>query len=148
MEILVRKATPGDMLNIMELVREFAVFLGKGDEVKTTLRDFVKDKKFSGCLVAETEDKKVVGYAFYCFLFHTWTGRTVYVDDLYVKEEYRLKGAGLKLMKAVIDVAKKNECIDIRWQVLDSNASVIEFYKKIGAKVIDNSINCIYSIGH
>ncbi|MEM1136378.1 MAG: GNAT family N-acetyltransferase [Bacteroidota bacterium] len=49
----------------------------------------------------------MVGYATYFFSYHTWTGKSLYMDDLYVKSDFRKQGIGKKLLNTVIEFARK-----------------------------------------
>jgi diamine N-acetyltransferase len=64
------------------------------------------------------------------------------LDDLYVTDAYRKQGIGKKLLEAIIDVAKKEQCKKVRWQVSNWNNNAINFYKKMGAAIDDVEINC------
>lgn len=146
MNIKIRKSTEKDLPVVFNLIKEFAAYLGKEGKVKTSLEDFRRNKDLFYCLLAETQENEVVGYALFFYTFHTWTGKAVYLDDLYVKEEYRRCSVGSKLVYALIDFAKENSCKTLRWEVLDWNDKAIAFYKKLGATVGDDKLNCSYTI--
>lgn len=146
MNIRIRPATNEDLRTVFTLVKEFAAYLGTSVKVKTSLADFERGKDFFCCLLAETEDKEIVGYALFSFSFHTWTGKAIYLDDLYVKEEYRRISIGTQLINAVESVAKENRCKSIRWEIPDWNKEAIAFYKKMGITVGDDNLNCTYII--
>ncbi len=84
--------------------------------------------------VAEA-DGALVGYAVYSFAYYTFTGRWLYLDDLYVQESARGGGAGKLLLAAVADDAVARDCFGIQWFVLDWNEAAIRFYDAMGAKV-------------
>jgi len=146
MNINVRQANEQDLPLVFNLIKEFAEYLGKSDKVRTSLEDFRRNKDLFFCLLAETDEGEVVGYALSCFAFHTWTGKAIYLDDLYVKEEYRRCSVGSKLIYTLIDFAKENSCKTLRWEVLNWNEKAIAFYKKLGATVGDDNLNCSYNI--
>ena len=93
-------------------------------------------------LVAEKEDGEIVGMAIYFFAYYTWVGKSLYLDDIVVKEKYRGNKIGTKLLDKVIEFGNENNCKRIRWQVLDWNTNAIEFYRKYGAKLDGEWINC------
>ncbi|MEN9919518.1 MAG: hypothetical protein RL662_1954 [Bacteroidota bacterium] len=146
MNIEIRKATETDLPTIFALIKEFATYLGKSTHVKTSLEDFKREYSLFDCLLAETEDGVAVGYALFCFTFHTWSGKSIYLDDLYIKEEYRRCQIGSKLVHSLIDYAKQHRCKNINWQVLDWNEKAISFYKKMGVTVGDDNLNCSFPI--
>ena len=79
----------------------------------------------------------MIGFAFYFFSYSTWVGRRcLYLEDLFVQPAHRGKGAGIALMKALAKEAVAKECRRFVWQVLDWNAPAIEFYERLGAKVL------------
>ena len=93
-------------------------------------------------LVVETELKEIIGFASTFIAWYSWTGKSFYLDDLYIQDEYRGNGLGSKLMDEVFYLARKEGCKKVRWQVSKWNKSAIEFYKKKGAVIDDVEINC------
>jgi len=112
------------------------------EQMTNSVERMSKEKDFFHCFVAETKDKKIIGYATYFFCYYTWIGKSLYMDDLYVKPEYRANGIGTKLINKVIQFAKDSECNKLRWQVSDWNKPAIDFYTHIGAKIDSNEHNC------
>ncbi len=143
--ILIRQATTEDASIILELIKEFAGYLGKSDMVKVSIDDLTESKSSYGCLLIETAGQ-TVGYALYNYAFHTWSGKSIYVDDIYVKEAFRRQGVGRRIVNELYKIANENDCCDIRWQVLDWNKSAIAFYENIGATVGDDNLNCKLTI--
>ncbi len=74
--------------------------------------------------------------------YYSWSGKALYLDDLYVKKEFRGHQIGTQLLDKLVDHANFEKCTKVRWQVSDWNKDAIEFYKKMGAKVDDTEINC------
>lgn len=128
------------------MIKEFAAYLGKMDKVKITLDDLIRDKDNYYCYIAENEKGDALGYALYCYTYHTWTGKSIYLDDLYVREKYRRSSVGTMLACALIDLARQSNCKSLKWQVLNWNNEAVEFYKKMGATVGDDNLNCNYEI--
>jgi GNAT superfamily N-acetyltransferase len=100
-----------------------------------------EEKKYFDFFVAEMEGE-IVGMALYFFAYYTWVGKSLYLDDLYVKPAFRGQNIGKALLEKVIEVAKDEKCKRMRWQVLDWNTSAIEFYKKMNATLSQEWINC------
>ena len=142
MNITIRKATEKDFSAILSLIKELAHFEKAPEKVSNSVEQMNEEKDFFRCFVAETEEKEIVGIALYFFAYYTWIGKSLYLDDLYVKEAYRGKKIGADLLKKVIEVAKQENCKRVRWQVLNWNKPAIDFYKEFGAETDDEWINC------
>eukprot|EP00055_Hartaetosiga_balthica_P002971 m.5931 g.5931 ORF g.5931 m.5931 type:complete len:172 (-) comp2516_c0_seq1:168-683(-) len=133
MGFVIRQAEEKDVSAIVGLIRLLAIYENAEDQVKITeemlLKDgFTEPKRFH-CFVAE-DDNVVVGYALYFYIYSTWEGVSLYLEDLFVKKENRGKGIGLGLVNAVISNAREMKCARVQWQVIDWNESAIEFYVK------------------
>ena len=142
MNIIIRKAAETDFAAIYSLIKEFAVFQKTPEKVKITLEQMEQEKDFFKCFVAEAGGNKIVGFASFFFAYYSWTGKALYLDDLYVVEQYRKQQVGAQLLGAVIDLAKREQCKKLRWQVSNWNENAIDFYKKMGASIDDVEINC------
>jgi GNAT superfamily N-acetyltransferase len=141
MTIDIRKAEPTDFEEIYSLIIEFAEFIKTPEKVTTTPAQMIKDKDYFNCFIA-VDKNKVVGFATYFIAYYSWTGKAVYLDDLYVLKEYRGLGTGSKLLDKVIEAAKSENCIKVKWQVSNWNKKAIEFYKMRGATIDEVEINC------
>jgi GNAT superfamily N-acetyltransferase len=142
MEIKIRVAEENDFPRIMELIHELAVFENQTDQLLNSVDRMLEEKEFFNCYVAETQDKKIVGYATCIFCYYTWVGKSLYMDDLYVLPEYRGKGIGTMLIRNVIDYARETKCHRLRWQVSNWNDKAIVFYKSLGAVINETEQNC------
>jgi len=142
MEIKIRKAEEHDYSAIFSMIRDFAAFENCSEKLVNTLELMQEEREFINCFVAETESKEIVGYVVYFFAYYTWFGKSLYMDDLYVKDVFRGKGIGSSLINAVIDFARKENCHKLRWQVSSWNEPAIGFYKKLGATIDDVERNC------
>lgn len=141
MKNLIRKASEKDFPAIIALIKEFAVFQKTPEKVSITLEQMVTDKDIFQCLVAVVENE-IAGFATYFFTYNSWSGKGLYLDDLYVKESFRKTGTGKKLLDDIIDLAKEEKCKNVRWMVSAWNHNAIDFYKKIGATVDEIDLNC------
>lgn len=131
--IIIRKAEPNDLVQVYALIKELAVFENEPNEPSNSLKKFVddgtsKNPKFQ-VLVADI-DGIISGIALYYYGYSSWKGSMLYLDDLVVKENFRKKGIGKKLLDELISVAKEERINQMRWHVLDWNESAINFYKK------------------
>jgi GNAT superfamily N-acetyltransferase len=137
----IRKAGSDDFEAIYLLITEFASFIKTPEKVITTPAQMVNDKDYFNCFVA-VEKNKIVGFASYFIAYYSWTGKTVYLDDLYVSEKYRGLGFGSKLLDKIIETAREENCSKVKWQVSNWNDKAIGFYKMRGATIDDVEINC------
>jgi diamine N-acetyltransferase len=142
MNIIIRQAAREDFPAVYGLFKEFAVFQKTPEKLYITLEELIEDEEYFKCLVAVT-DGEIVGFATYFFSFYSWTGKAIYLDDLYVKNSHRNYGIGKQLLEAVINLAKESHCKTVRWLVSRWNTNAIEFYKKIGAHVDDTEMTCV-----
>jgi GNAT superfamily N-acetyltransferase len=142
MEIKIRSSKETDYSQIVDLFKAFATFEKLPEKMTNSVDRMNKEKDFFNCFVAETSDNKIIGYVTYFFCYYTWTGKSLYMDDLYVQHEYRAKGVGTKLINKVIEFAKDSKCHKLRWQVSNWNKPAIDFYKNIGATIDSVEQNC------
>jgi GNAT superfamily N-acetyltransferase len=141
MSIEIRKATENDFCFIHDLIKEFATFIKTPEKVTITLEQMIQEKEYFQCLVA-SENNQIIGFATYFFSYYSWTGKALYIDDLYVNEKFRGRQAGTKLMDSIIEIARGKNCKKVKWQVSNWNDKAIEFYKKRGAVIDEIEINC------
>lgn len=134
----IREATKQDMPQVLDLIKELAIFEKEPDAVVTTVADLEKEgfgpQPLFKCFVAEVEDK-IVGMALVYFRFSTWKGKTIHLEDLIVKKEMRGTGLGSALYAEVLKYAKTQNVRRVEWVVLDWNEGAIKFYERSGAKV-------------
>ncbi len=89
MNILIRKGTPEDFPAIFQLIQEFAVFQKTPEKVTITLDQMLENKDLFQCLVVEKENAQLIGFASFFMAYYSWSGKALYLDDLYVKKEFR-----------------------------------------------------------
>lgn len=135
----VRPATPEDMEEVLELIRELAIFEREPDAVELTREDLVRDgfdqmPRFK-CFVA-VSDGRVQGMALCYPRYSTWKGLVIHLEDLIVTESARGHGFGSALLTAVIRHAREAGARRVSWEVLDWNDPAIEFYEGRGARVL------------
>jgi len=144
MTITIRKATEKDFPVILTLIKELAEYERDLEKVTNSVSLMIEEQEHFSCFVAVTEHNEIIGMAIYFFAYYTWVGKSLYLEDIYVKEQYRRYRVGSSLLRKVFDVARKENCKRVRWQVLDWNTSAIEFYKKSGAEINNNWLNCTF----
>lgn len=141
MQVHIRPATASDFPAIYALLREFSVFQKTPEKMVITLEEMTAQQDIVHALVVQ-DGESIVGFATYFFSYYSWTGKAVYLDDLYVQPAFRGQGGGGRLLGAIIDLARDAQCTKVRWQVSKWNEPAIALYKKIGAKIDDTEINC------
>jgi GNAT superfamily N-acetyltransferase len=145
MNIRIRTATEPDAERVVALYEEFTQYLRElGDTASTQLtpdiyrRDgFGSNPAFFG-LVAES-DRDMIGYLLYHFGYDTEiAARVMYVIDLYVSRDFQSKGVGTLLMNHAQSICRDNRTVEMLWSVYKMNPKAHEFYKRFGAKKIDD----------
>jgi len=144
-EIIIRRGNHRDISPLLELIKALAIYEKAPEEVVNTEEQLLKDgfgeNPLYGFFMAEVEGKPV-GFALYYFRYSTWKGKSLFLEDLFVKKEFRKMGIGKLLFDEIITQAKKDDCNRVNWQVLDWNTPAIDFYKRIGAELDGEWINC------
>jgi GNAT superfamily N-acetyltransferase len=144
--ILIRDATQRDIPAIMELIYLKAEFDGCPESVEATPQkleiDLFGEKPLAFVLLAEV-DGDTIGLATYHFIYSTFLAKPgIWLDDLYVKAEYRSHRVGQALMLRLRQIAKEKGCGRIDWTVAVSNERGINFYERIGAKIMNKVKVC------
>lgn len=141
MEFIIRKSKEEDLPQILELIKELAVFEEEPDAVEVDVQELQKEgfgaNPLFTCFVAEVNGR-IEGMALVYFRFSTWKGRTVHLEDLIVRKEKRGTGLGSALYKKVISYALDLGVKRTEWVVLDWNQPAIDFYERSGATVFKN----------
>jgi len=136
-----RAAQPADVPVILDLIRALADYEKLAGEVTATAAQleqslFPADGSAPGahCVLAEVEGKPA-GFALYFFNFSTFLARPgLYLEDLFVRPEYRGRGLGKALLLHLARLANQRGCGRMEWAVLDWNQPAIDFYESLGAK--------------
>ncbi len=142
---LIRKGTKQDLSSVLDLIHELALFEKAPEQVTNSVNDMEEDgfgkNPVFNFYVAELNNK-IIGIAVYFIKYSTWKGKGLYLDDLFVTEKFRGKGIGKKLFDIIIEEAKKINAKQLHWQVLDWNTPAIDFYKKYGATIDAEWLDC------
>ena len=132
-----RNAERKDTPLILEFIKELAEYEKMSDQVVadiSTLETWIFDKQKAEVIFA-LEDGKEVGFALFFHNFSTFLGRAgIYLEDLYVKPEYRGKGYGKAILKKLASIAVERSCGRLEWWCLDWNRPSIDFYLSLGAE--------------
>jgi GNAT superfamily N-acetyltransferase len=88
---------------------------------------------------AETGKEEPVGFALFFHNFSTFLGRPgIYLEDLFVVPEWRGRGVGRRLLTHLAGLAMERGCGRFEWSVLDWNTPAIDFYRRMGAVLMDD----------
>jgi GNAT superfamily N-acetyltransferase len=140
----IRPATPNDVPLILQFIRELAEYEREPSAAVATAEDILRDgfcaePKFR-VSIAEWSGEPA-GFAFFFYISSTWMGKPgIYLEDLFVRAPHRGKGIGKALLVHLAQIAVRENCYGLRWQVLDWNSPSIEFYESLGAKRLDEWI--------
>ena len=146
MNITIRKGIEADYPAIIDLINEFALFQKTPERVTNTVEQMRADNNLFQCFVAVDDRNRIVGYAAWFLAYFSWTGKALYLDDLYVVESARGLAIGTRLLQTVIDHATATNCVKVRWQVSNWNKTAIAFYRKMGAQIDDVEMNCHFEL--
>ena len=140
---MIREARPDDAALILQLVRELAEYEREPDAVKIDAAELARDgfppagqERYFECLIAE-ENGEPAGFALFFPVYSTWRGRSMHLEDLFVRPPFRARGIGKALLTKVAAVAEQRGCRLLFWHVLDWNTPAIEFYKSLGATPLE-----------
>lgn len=142
MKIKIEEIVEEDFETLIELFRELAVFENLPEKMINSVERMKTEKDFFRGFTIKDENNLILGYVTFFFAYYTWVGKSLYMDDLYIREAYRGKGLGTQLIKKVISFAKETNCQKLRWQVSNWNKSAIKFYKSLGAQIDEVDKNC------
>ncbi|MFQ5571588.1 MAG: GNAT family N-acetyltransferase, partial [Rhodothermales bacterium] len=143
--IRIRPADPGDAETLSDLIVELAEYEKLAFEAAPDpedLRRHLSPKANPRCeaLLAEhVATGQTIGFALFFQNYSTFLTRWgMYLEDLYVKPAFRGRGAGIALFKRVAEIAIERRCERLDWSVLDWNTLAIDFYRKLGARTLDD----------
>ncbi len=132
-----RTATEADVPAIFGMIVELAVFEREPEAVAITEAQLREDgwgaHRAFDCFVAEDEAGAVCAFALYHPTYSTWQGRSLYLEDLYVKPDHRGRGIGRALLARVAAEAVAQGCARLDWSVLTWNQGALRVYERIGA---------------
>jgi GNAT superfamily N-acetyltransferase len=135
----IREAVESDLPLIASLIRELADYERLLHEVRLTeagLRDALFGaRRYAEVAIAEVGPDEPAGFALFFHNFSTFLGRPgIYLEDLFVRQQYRGAGIGKALLVHLARLAEERDCGRLEWAVLDWNAAAIGFYLGLGAR--------------
>jgi GNAT superfamily N-acetyltransferase len=140
-DIEYRFAGPEDTGQILTFIRELAEYEKLLHEVVATeelLHEWLFVKKTAEVIFAGYQGK-AIGFALFFHNFSTFLGRSgIYLEDLYVRQEFRGLGIGKTMLRKLAEIALERGCGRLEWWCLDWNQSSVDFYLSLGAEPMDD----------
>ena len=135
---IIRKATINDAATILALIKDLAEYENLSHEVAATGDDIRQslfgDRPVAEALIGEHEGVPI-SFALFFYNFSTFLGKPgIYLEDLYVKSDFRGNGFGRKMLAHIAGLAKERNCGRFEWSVLDWNAPAIRTYDRLNAR--------------
>ena len=135
--IFAERKDTGEILEFIRALADYEHMLGDVVANVETLEYWLFDEKKAEVIFA-VEDGIKVGFALFFHNFSTFLGRAgIYLEDLFVKPEYRGRGYGKALLTELARIAVKRGCGRLEWWCLDWNEPSIDFYRSMGAIPMD-----------
>ena len=136
----IRPSRKDEALIILQLIKDLAEYEKAPNEVKATEREIIEtifsDNPKVFCDFVEV-DGDIAGMAIWFLNYSTWQGKHgIYLEDLYVKPEYRGRGYGKALLQHLASICNERGYGRFQWWVLDWNSPAIEFYRSLGAEAM------------
>ena len=139
-KLVIRDAKESDIKVLLNLIKEIAEYEKMSDQViateETLMESIIKNNR-ANALILEVDNKEI-GYCIYFYNFSTFIGRGgLYIEDIFIKKEYRGRGFGSEIFKFLAKKAKHEGVKRMEWSCLNWNEPSIKFYKSLGAIPMD-----------
>jgi len=137
----IRPAKSEEVGEVLQLIQDLATYEKAPEQVEASKEDllntiFAKEPRVF-CDLVEV-DGQIAGIAIWFLNYSTWQAKHgIYLEDLYIKPEFRARGYGKALLKHLAQICDKEGYGRLQWWVLDWNSPAIEFYKSFGAEAMD-----------
>ena len=137
----IRPAKREEVDEVLQLIQDLATYEKAPDQVEASRDDllntiFAKEPRVF-CDLVEV-DGQIAGMAIWFLNYSTWQAKHgIYLEDLYIKPEFRARGYGKALLKHLAQICDKEGYGRLQWWVLDWNSPAIEFYRSFGAEAMD-----------
>jgi GNAT superfamily N-acetyltransferase len=137
----IRPAKREEVGDVLQLIQDLATYEKAPDQVEASRDDllntiFAKEPRVF-CDLVEV-DGQIAGMAIWFLNYSTWQAKHgIYLEDLYIKPEFRARGYGKALLKHLAQICDKEGYGRLQWWVLDWNSPAIEFYRSFGAEAMD-----------
>src|SRR6266699_1288373 len=141
MDFAINPVTPAEVPPLLQLIRELAQFERLENELEATVESLLASlfgaRPVAGALLGRS-DCELAGYALYFFTFSSFVGRPgLWLEDIYVRPPFRHQGLGRALFQAVARIGAERNCGRFEWTALNWNRDALEFYRNLGAQVMD-----------
>jgi GNAT superfamily N-acetyltransferase len=137
----IRPAKREEVGEVLQLIQDLATYEKAPDQVEASRDDllntiFAKEPRVF-CDLVEV-DGQIAGMAIWFLNYSTWQAKHgIYLEDLYIKPEFRARGYGKALLKHLAQICDREGYGRLQWWVLDWNSTAIEFYRSLGAEAMD-----------
>ncbi|XP_026333212.1 diamine acetyltransferase 2-like isoform X1 [Hyposmocoma kahamanoa] len=135
-EVHIRLATRDDMPEVLKMIQELADY--EGVPTRLHVHDLVRDGFESSppwfFVLLAVRDEQLLGQALCNYAYSSWTGRSFYLEDLYVYPHVRRLGVARRLLQHLCEMAVKKGVSRIDWHVLKNNAPALALYARTGAR--------------
>ena len=142
-DLAIAPATAADVPLIVTLIHELADYERLLHEVRIRPEDLQRDlfgpRPYAEAVVARRPGGEAVGFALWFHNYSTFAGRPgLYLEDLFVRPAWRGRGYGEALLRHLAGLALARGCGRFEWAVLDWNEPALRFYRKLGARAMDD----------
>ena len=150
--ITVRPAAANEVSLVLSFIQKKAAFDRQMGSFSGTLqtseekirKTLLGPRPFAYFLVAELAGQ-AIGFALYYFRYSSFAGQpSIWLDDLYVDEDVRSRGAGATLMEVLAQIAKQHQCTHIAWTADARNTRGLTFYRRLGATITEQQGNVCF----
>jgi len=137
----IRPAKSEEVGEVLQLIQDLATYEKASEQVEASRDDllntiFAKEPRVF-CDLVEV-DGQIAGMAIWFLNYSTWQAKHgIYLEDLYIKPEFRARGYGKALLKHLAQICDREGYGRLQWWVLDWNSPAIEFYRSFGAEAMD-----------
>ena len=142
--LIIRNGRATDVANLLAMIRELASFENLEEELEVTaasLQDSLFGAHPAAAVLLAMVGGRPAGYAIYYHTFSSFVGRPgIFLDDIYVRPNFRLQGIGRALLERVADIGVQRHCGRFEWIALRWNHTALRSYEKLGAKPMDSWI--------
>ena len=138
----IREATESDVPQILQFIRDLAEYEKLAHLVVAT-EEQLRSTLFGAVRLAEvligSADGEPAGFAIFFHNYSTFLAQPgIYLEDLFVKPEFRGRGYGKALLVRLAQIARDRNCGRVEWAVLNWNEPSIAFYKSLGARAMED----------
>jgi GNAT superfamily N-acetyltransferase len=137
----IRFATPGDVPLILSFIKELAEYEKNTEEITASEDQLARTlfgEKRAEVLIAEAGGVPA-GFALFFHNYSTFLCKAgIYLEDLYVRPEWRGQGTGKALLSRLAQLVRERDCGRLEWACMNWNAPAIGFYRSLGARSQDD----------